>query len=116
MTFNPNAVLANVRYKAGWDLRIGRSDGRWFLQWRFDGPCAVTGVVEEQACRKWWLSEFMTDGELVQTAFMAAIAAEEHECREFFLYRGRRIFGPHIRLDALMQVCDQIEVRELEGK
>lgn len=116
--FDPRLVLDEIRYKLGWHLKVSQCkvNQRFYLQWSFVGPCAVTGIHELQSCRKWWLSEFMTDGELVQTAFEAAKVAEEHECREFFLYKGIRIFGPHIRLDALMQAAEHTEVREYAGK
>lgn len=104
-------LICEIRYKPNWYLIQGY-DTRQYLQWAFEGPCAVTGVVERHSCRKWYLSEYMTDGEVVQTAFMAALAAEEHECREFFLFKNKRPFGPHIQLDALMEVCDRIEVRK----
>ncbi len=57
----------------------------------------------------------MTESELVQTAFAAALAAEEHECREFFQYQGKRPFQPHVSIHALMAVCDQEDVRTPVG-
>lgn len=104
-------ILKGITYKPGWRLAAGADSGRWYIQWQFEGPCSFTGKVIEQPCRKWWLSEWMTQGEVVQTAFMAAMAAEEHECREFFKYQSKRLFGPHIKMEALMEVCDRIEVR-----
>lgn len=106
-------VLDKVRYKQGWYLHVAQERGsiRPYLQWRFTGPCAVTGIVAEHPCRKWFLSTFMTDGELVQTAFGAALQAEEHECREFFLYDGHRIMNPHLSLAALVSRAHMTEGR-----
>lgn len=54
---------------------------------------------------RWWrLSEHMTDGEVVQTAFMAVTAAEEHERRERFLYRGVSVFDPHYDIERLVEL------------
>lgn len=53
----------------------------------------------------------MTESELVLTAFKAALTAEEHECRERFQYRGRRVLNPHVSVRALMDVCDIEDVR-----
>jgi hypothetical protein len=106
-------VLVGVTYKPSWSLTVGLCDlsGREYLQWRFEGPCVKTGKVAIQPCRKWWLSQHMTESELVQTAMAAALQAEEHECREFFAYQGKRLFQPHISVRALMRVCDQEDVR-----
>lgn len=47
----------------------------------------------------------MTRSELVQTAFLACLTAEEHECREGFLYKEQRIFGPHFNVDELAELA-----------
>lgn len=57
--------------------------------------------------RKWRLSPYMTRSEIVQTAFMAVLACEEHEAREAFKYMGAAVFGPHFSVDALVQLCEQ---------
>lgn len=111
MTFEKlRAILDMVKYKS-WYLHVNTEDGRPYLQWQFTGPCAVTGKVEHQPCRKWFLSQHMTEGELVQTAFAAALQAEEHECREFFMYAGHRIMNPHLSLQALISRAHMTEGR-----
>lgn len=101
-------VLARVRYKEGWTFRVaGEDSGRPFLQVRFKAVDEETGLLEEQSGRKWRLSPHMTNGEIVQTAFLACKQAEEHECRERFRYDDRAIFGPHIDLDALWWAADK---------
>ena len=107
-------ILDDIKYKRGWALRIGRSQGRPYLQWSFDAPCAKEpgGPSVTQWARKWWLSYHMTEGELVQTAFAAALAAEEHECREFFSYAGDHLFNPHIDINCLRIASRQLEVRK----
>lgn len=67
-----------------------------------------------QASRKWQLSPHMCRSELVQTALKCVLTAEEHEARERFTYRGRRIFGPHFDVDVLHAVCDgtHLELRK----
>ena len=103
-------ILDRVTYKS-WCLYVSTEGDRPYLQWSFEGKCAVTGVTEIQLCRKWFLSPYMTDGELVQTAFSAALQAEEHECREFFLYDGHRIMNPHLSLEALVSRAHLTEGR-----
>lgn len=105
-----HAILDMVSYKS-WFLLVSTEDGRPYLQWSFEGKCANTGKIEHQPCRKWFLSFHMTDGELVQTAFGAALQAEEHECREFFLYGGHRVMNPHLSLEALVSRAHMTEGR-----
>ncbi len=57
--------------------------------------------------RHWRLSEHMTDGELVQTAFKAIMTALEHEARERFTYKGKAIFGPHLDVDKLVEIAGE---------
>src|SRR5215467_3075651 len=50
-----------------------------------------------------------SDSSIVRTIFAAFLAYEEHEVREAFTYKGKRIFGPHLDIDALVEVADRIE-------
>lgn len=112
MTFlQIQSILSNVRYK-DWKLIVSSDEGgRLYLQWFFHGPCVLTGLRQSQQCRKHWLSHHMTESELVQTAFAAALQAEEHECREFFHYKGHRPFHPHIPIDRLMVASLHVDER-----
>lgn len=106
-------VLDSIAYK-DWCLEWRFEPGNAYLQWRFNAPDYSGGQVGGS---KWWttrkyqLSRHMTESELVQTAFLAALQAEEHECREAFRYMDKAPFNPHISVAALMSVCDQLEVR-----
>ncbi len=104
------AAIADVSFR-DWNFRIGRdgrgSDGaiRFFLQVRATTPCSVTGKPYEWGGRKWFLSSYMTQSEVLQTALMAALTAVEHEAREDFKWQGKAIFGPHYDVDALHYLC-----------
>ena len=103
------AIVEDIQYK-DWVIGV-YSDmaGRgYYLQVSFfaDG--------EVQKCRKWRLSTFMTKSEIVQTAFAACLAAEEHECREKFEYKGAKIFGPHLDVDNLVNIAFTYDVRNQE--
>lgn len=91
-------VLAELRYK-DWAFEVGPSE-QW-LRVRFKEG------AEEWTGRKWLLSVHMCKSEVVQTALKAVLAAEEHEAREKFFYRGRAIFGPHYDVDSLVYMIDQ---------
>lgn len=68
-----------------------------------------TGIEEPQVTRKWLLSPFMSDSEVVQTVFKLCATSFEHRLREHFLYKGRRIFGPHFDVEDLWRLCEQRE-------
>lgn len=104
------SILGRVTYKT-WYMHVGVDGNRPYMQWQFNGPCSKTGEVQLHMCRKWFLSPHMTDGELVQTAFSAALQAEEHECREFFKYGGHVIMNPHLSLEALTSRAHMTEGR-----
>lgn len=87
---------------------LDEGTGRYYLQVQFNAEDISTGKVETQSGRKWLLSPHMTEGEIVQTALMAVLAAVEHEARESFCYDGKRIFGPHKNPDDLAAARVQI--------
>lgn len=106
-------IVGKIRYKPGWELRLREEPGRFYLQWHFSNPDAKNPMLVTPVFgRKWFLSTWMTESEIVQTALMGALAAEEHECREFFRYEGKRVFNPHIDVRSLMEVCDREDGRD----
>lgn len=120
-TFPPQTFLERARvlvsqiaYKDGWKLLCCvdrmRNDAI-FIRWRFEAKNVKTGIVETMRGRKWYLSQYMTDSEIVCTAFKAALTAEEHECRENFTFQDSRIFNPHIDVHILRKIADAEDVR-----
>lgn len=79
-------------------------DGRIYLQVTYSAPCTKTGSIESWYGRKWYLSEFMTDDEIVKTAYCAFEAAVKHEIMEGFKVDGIILFNPHINFEELLKV------------
>lgn len=104
-------ILKDVQYR-NWKFLVGIDGSRHYLQVRFLALDAVHGGAKYETGRKWFLSDHMTRSEVVQTALKAVLTAEEHEARENFLYNGKRIFGPHIDVDALWEACDRTDFRK----
>lgn len=111
-----HALVARLEYK-DWRIHVrtdagadGTPPSRAYLQVRFMAACHRTGAREIRHGRKWMLSPHMTDSEVVQTAFKACLAAEEHECREAFKYRGQPVFGPHLDVDWLADTMRERDV------
>lgn len=97
-------VLAQVHYR-NWEFHVALDDTRPWLQVRFEDQCTATGAQSVQHGRKWMLSVHMSKSEIVQTALKAVLTAVEHEAREAFTYRGKRIFGPHFDVEELAKLC-----------
>lgn len=57
--------------------------------------CINSNKMESQRGRKFYISEHMTDGEILRTAFLAVKLFEEHEINETFLVDGERFLNPH---------------------
>jgi hypothetical protein len=74
----------------------------------------VSGRIETQYTRKWLVSPYAVKSEIVKTLFKLCATSAEHRLREHFLYRGRRIFGPHIDVDVLWEASRKIDVRKDE--
>jgi len=88
-----------------WVVDLRADNKRWYLQIRDpNGTCNTTGNPMPWSGRKWMLSLYMTDTEVVMTAFKAYMAAVEHEAREGFKYDGLTIFDPHINVEDLARL------------
>lgn len=110
-------IVNQIQYK-NWRFHVMQDDcgycghgGRYWLQIRWYDKDSYTGDIEPQSSRKWFLSEHMTESEVVLTALKAVLTAEEHEAREQFRFNGKRIFNPHPSMVALMQIADIQEKR-----
>jgi hypothetical protein len=110
LTFNDvSVILAELTYKSWKFLAKERSDERGFvLRVSF-----IDADGNKQNGRPWLVSPDATRSEVVQTALKAVLTAEEHEAREQFFYQGSAIFGPHLDVDALLRVADELDVREV---
>lgn len=71
-----------------------------------DGTDTKTGEPLAWKGRKWKLSGFMTDTEIVQTAWAAVQRCLIHEASELFTYKDAPIFDRHISVDRLVELCE----------
>jgi hypothetical protein len=110
---NAMHIVEECRFK---DYQFGVCvDGRGavYLQAHYDEPDTLTGIVERQFTRRWFLSPKMTKSEIVATVFKCAVTSMEHRTREWFLYRQRAIYHPHYDVDQLYAICDARDKREV---
>jgi hypothetical protein len=101
-------IIDRISYKEGWELKYSWNKEDRYIQWIFDDPHAG----HQWSCRKWRISPHMTVSELIQTAFLAVMSAEEHEAREAFKYKGVAVLGPHWDLNEYANNIIQGYVRE----
>ena len=94
-------------------LRTG-GNSQPYLQIQCDDRCTVSGEEYRWHGRKWTLSWHMTDSEVVQTCWLAAKTAMEHELRETFRWEGQPIFRPHFDIKALHDISQKecVDVRD----
>lgn len=87
--------VADLVYYNDWSFGVKEDSDGPYLQISFlaDG--------EVQLCRKWRVYRSMNASEFVRTCWMAVLAAEEHEARESFRYRGVRVMTPHVDFDKI---------------
>lgn len=81
-------------------------EGRLFYQVHAMRPDTYTGEMGEGKGGKAYLSPHMIEDELVQLAWGLLQAYVTHESREGFLYKGKRIFGPHLKVARLLEIAD----------
>lgn len=103
----------NITLPEGLKLKVGvHPEGRQYLQIYQESICNRTGKPYNEGGRKWDISKYMTESEIVFTVWKAVLTFMEHELREQFMYKGKRIFDPHIDVNALLSVCEQRSVRD----
>ena len=92
------AVVQNITYKKDWGfIFVPAINDRSFIQ--LEVKNAIDSVSRETCSwrsGKRYLSDFMCEQEIVGICFALIKEAEEHEMREFFRYKARSIFNPHL--------------------
>ena len=98
-------IVASCRY-LDWEIlvRFEGKEKRPYIQVKGSGPCPITKQHEEWTGRKWFLSKWMCQNEIIRTAYKAIEAAVLHEMNEQFTYKGVRIFDPHINFDKIVEM------------
>lgn len=98
-----------------WNILLRYDNGRPYIQIRFEDYDPFEHEVREQSCRKWSLSYYMKDTEVVDTVFAAVERAMRHEVHEMFKFNGRRVHNPHRNVYTLWDVStgeENIDIRK----
>ena len=62
--------------------------------------------VCEQKTRKWYVSPFSTETEIIESCWAMVCRSQMHVAGEHFTYKGRRIYSPHFDVNARVGLCD----------
>lgn len=84
----------------------------WFVQARLWRPDATTGVEDWGEGSKIIIENTMTEGQVVKRCFVAMRDFAEHEVREGFKWKGRRVLSPHIDINAMYDAAVFLEQLE----
>lgn len=95
-------------------VRVGRKrTGAVFVQIECERVDVITKEVGIGRGGKGEPSEFSTDNEIIQMIHGLFLSYWTHEARENFEWCGRRIYGPHMKAEALWTVARQVDHRSL---
>lgn len=86
--------------------------GRIYVQISYEAPCTKSGEVQLWKGGKHYLSEFMTDDEVVKKCYVAFEQAVKHEVMEGFKVDGIILFNPHINFEELLKVSNREVARD----
>lgn len=106
--------VLGTRFHLRFQRDVLNVSGRYFLQVMYTARCTVTDELQAWQGRKWYLSEFMTDDEIVKTAWCAFDAAIKHETMEGFKVDGKVLFNPHVNFEELLTVSHKEVTRSKE--
>ena len=62
--------------------------------------------VCEQKTRKWYVSPFSTETEIIESCWAMVCRSQMHVAGEHFTFKGRRIYSPHFDVHARVGLCD----------
>lgn len=101
------AVLSGVVFKDRRFLLLEKGDG-YLLQLEYDEPDVEhPGEPIRQSTRKYYVSPYSTESEIVETAWLAVLRSEQHVASEHFTYKGRRVYSQHFDVSARVEMCDE---------
>lgn len=109
-------VLARVSFAPScvdmaWQWKIYDVNGRyrriegWLVATTFQRPDTSTGKVARGEGRQWFIRRGESVSGVVKTAWAACKMILEHELHEAFRFDGKRVFDPHVSVEALTSIA-----------
>jgi hypothetical protein len=100
------AIINGVHFMDRSFALTKKGDG-FLLQVQYMEKDIHSGKPEVQRARKWYVSSFATETEIVETAFKACRVSMDHVLKEHFLYCGLRVYSPHFHILGRMRLCSE---------
>jgi hypothetical protein len=100
------SIISAVQFMDREFRLLEKGDG-YLLQLSYREPDVETGEMALHRARKWYVSPWMTETEIVETAFKACRVSSDHVLKEHFLYKGRQVYSPHFDVAVRIQACDE---------
>jgi len=97
-------ILAGVKFMDRSFAVMEKGDG-YLLQVQYTATDIDTGKMELQKARKWYVSMWSTETEIVETVFLAIQRSMYHVVREHFTYKDQRVFSPHFSIGARLEMA-----------
>ena len=90
-------------YQDSWRFRLLEKGDGFLLQLVYLEPDAETGVLAQQNARKWYISPYSTETEIVETAVCRSLM---HRAKEWFTYKEQSVFNPHFDIKVRHKVAE----------
>lgn len=109
-------IVKDTQYRGvrgiAYAYEIAEDDGRVYVTLVVTRPETFTGTVSAGRGWRHELHPSMSESQIVKMLFGMGQDFDEHEAREGFVYKGRRVFGPHIDIAAMWSVATTYEQRK----
>jgi hypothetical protein len=98
-------IVGKLAFKGSSFRLLDKGDG-YLLQLEYWEEDVHTGKSELQRARKWYISPWMTETEIVETAYAACQRSMMHRLGEWFSYQGKRVYSPHFPVEARLAMAE----------
>lgn len=105
-TWEVKADLMGIKFDFIVSEDLTYPDTRIFIQCEYTAPCTKNGDVQKWKGSKSYLSDHMTDDEIIKTCYATFEKTVRHEIMEGFQLQGKPLFNPHTDFRALLSVSD----------
>lgn len=85
---------------------------RVYIQIVYSSFCSTSNAYKEWSGRKYYLSEHMTDDEIIKTTYVAFEQVIKHEIMEGFKVDGKILFNPHVNFEELLKISNREVTRK----
>lgn len=100
-------ILDDVSFQDRKFLLLEKGDGYLVQMEYFEADVEKPGSEPiSQKTRKWYISPFMSESEIVETCWAMVCRSQLHIASEHFEYRGRRVYSQHFDVYGRIYLCD----------